>query len=96
MRCSPMDFKWWPYTNFLVLIFWFKLRPFTICRKDATTSANDSEARDACKCKCTAEKQCATCDDIQYMANVWACNMNKPSHVGYFGGLTTQSMLHAV
>ena len=58
MPCSPMDFKWAAHTNLLVLIFWFKLRRFTVCRKDAITSANNSDATDACTCKCNAKAMC--------------------------------------
>jgi hypothetical protein len=34
-----------------VLIFWFKLRRFTVCRTDAATSASDSATRDICVCQ---------------------------------------------
>ena len=67
-----MDFIWVAHTNFLVLICWFKLRRFNVCRQEAATSANDSEARDACTCKYNA-KQCAICDDLEYLAKVWTC-----------------------
>jgi hypothetical protein len=55
MPCSPMASNWVAHANLLVLILWFKLRCFTVCRKDATASAHDSDATDACTSKCNAK-----------------------------------------
>ena len=58
--CYPvwMPPHWVAHTNFLVLMLLFKLRLLSVCRKEATHSANDSEARDACTCKWHAKAMC--------------------------------------